>query len=192
MKKLMIAAAIVCAAAMSQAASINWGGTTEWAGGTYEGYANEGAIYSLYLVEGTVGDITTYNKDTGALTVGGKELTAVSTYKPNPAEIENGGFLAEYVNDAANLNGKNLIAVVYDPESVADKFAAAVYGVSGLDDGGQTKNLLFDGTGDSNFTTTTDLAYATPQEGVVSVPEPTSGLLLLLGVAGLALRRRRA
>ena len=192
MKKLMIAAAIVCAAAMSQAASINWGGTTEWAGGTYEGYANEGAIFSLYLVEGTVGDITTYNKDTGALTVGGKELEAVATYAPTPTEIENGGFLAEYKNAADNLNGNSLIAVVYDPESVADKFAAAVYGVSGLDDGGQAKSLLFDGTSDSNFTTTTDLAYATPRDGVVGVPEPTSGLLLLLGVAGLALRRRRA
>ena len=192
MKKLMIAAAIVCAAVVSQAATVNWGGTTEWAGGTYEGYANEGAIFSLYLVEGDVGDITAYNKVTGALTVGGKELAAVATYAPDASEIENGSFVGTYKNDADNLNGNSLIAVVYDPESVADKFAAAVYGVSGLDDAGQPKSLLFDGTGDSNFTTTTDLAYATPQEGVVGVPEPTSGLLLLLGVAGLALRRRRA
>ena len=30
------------------------------------------------------------------------------------------------------------------------------------------------------------------QFGVFNVPEPTSGLMLLLGMAGLALRRRRA
>ena len=38
-----------------------------------------------------------------------------------------------------------------------------------------------------NGTSTTALSWAT-----ASVPEPTSGLLMLLGMAGLALRRRRA
>ena len=36
------------------------------------------------------------------------------------------------------------------------------------------------------------VASTTPFAGVTPTPEPTSGLLLLLGVAGLALRRKRA
>ena len=40
----------------------------------------------------------------------------------------------------------------------------------------------------ADFTNATASAYTTSQ----MVPEPTSGLLMLLGMAGLALRRRRA
>ena len=46
-----------------------------------------------------------------------------------------------------------------------------------------------------NITTssnTVSAAWTASQMGVFNVPEPTSGLMLLLGVAGLALRRRRA
>ena len=35
-------------------------------------------------------------------------------------------------------------------------------------------------------------AYASPSYTAAAVPEPTSGLLLLLGVAGIALKRKRA
>ncbi len=41
----------------------------------------------------------------------------------------------------------------------------------------------------SNFTSS---AYTTSQMSGGAVPEPTSGLLMLLGVAGLALKRKRA
>ena len=40
--------------------------------------------------------------------------------------------------------------------------------------------------------TFTDTIKASGTDGWVAAPEPTSGLLMLLGFAGLALRRRRA
>lgn len=44
----------------------------------------------------------------------------------------------------------------------------------------------------ADFVNGTDSAYTTSQMGGSPIPEPTSGLLMLLGMAGLALRRRRA
>ena len=55
-------------------------------------------------------------------------------------------------------------------------------------------NIAF-GTQNNNSSTFSSLAPASGFQGAghwSSVPEPTSGLLMLLGMAGLALRRRRA
>ena len=73
-----------------------------------------------------------------------------------------------------------------------DRFAATVTGVTFESQG-------FEEVGGAAFTyidaSYTDMVYANGWVNVKSaapIPEPTSGLLLLLGVAGMALRRRRA
>jgi len=196
MKKLMIAAAIVCAAAISQAASIKWGGDIAQADGNtavgagsvaylVRGATTAAAAVSVIKVDGT--DWSAWTTDTGATIVGAHTLTAeqasgnwrfVATY--NISGAEDAGYYSVVVVDgqagAAGLTGSYNYAgqnTLVDPSS------------------GATTDLTI-GDGWSS--------YATPWLGnggfnavsFQSVPEPTSGLLLLLGMAGLALRRKRA
>jgi len=57
----------------------------------------------------------------------------------------------------------------------------------------ETKSGTALGTGAQNLNWGNQSAYTNPSYGHWSaVPEPTSGLLMLIGLAGLALRRRRA
>ena len=60
-----------------------------------------------------------------------------------------------------------------------------------------TVSFTLGDTGDSTINFTTGAGFDTTSQkwassGWQSVPEPTSGLLMLLGMAGLALRRKRA
>ena len=143
MKKLIIAAAIVCAAVVSHAAAFSWEGFDI---NDIDGNAFTGAA-TLYCVEFPA--ITA----TGAVTDG--ELVGNDFSSDLFVADTNYNFYFTAADAAGNT---------YKSETVLAKAWAV-----------GTGSVSFEGNG--TWT---------------AAPEPTSGLLLLLGVAGLALKRKRA
>ena len=195
MKKLMIAAAIVCAAAFAQAATVQWNSGTIYVAKDAAGTTGQGeAAYKATIASGAR-PVTAYvyeltleaytaalAMDTAALydTYFGKVDTKVAAKTTVGTGIASP--LAYTVADNSTVYGLVLYvdeANVNLPEG-KDAFVKAALGTANV---GTTalsvSNMITEHAVSSTWT-------------AVPVPEPTSGLLLLLGVAGMALRRRRA
>ena len=194
MKKLMIAAAIVCAAAVSQAATIKWGGDIAQADGTnpvgvgsvaylVRGTTTAAAAVTTIMVDGT--DWSAWTTDTGASIVGAYTLDATDA---------TGSYRFEATYNITGAADAGYYSVV-----VVDGQAGAVGLTGSYNYAGQ--NTLVDPTSGSMTDLTIGDNWATSSAWVgnggfsavtFAAPEPTSGLLLLLGMAGLALKRKRA
>ena len=198
----MIAAAIVCAAVVTQAATIKWSagglkgtdGETQVANSSVKAYTYEltSAAYSFmtqYAAENGINAAQKYlyeNFDATAntLKVDGVAQTA---YGSNPKSVYSGTVASSTKNLAysTTYNAAQILLYTEDGDdyymaNVATYSTPAEGQLNSKTYGSMGSKWLGEGGSDSDKITWQ------------SVPEPTSGLLLLVGLGALALRRRRA
>lgn len=180
MKKLMILAVVAVAAIATQAASYDWrtkagSSNSVYVNGTETTYSGTAYLFLATSAE------TVYNN-----WIGGTDLSSMASLD---SQAINGGKITA---GAAFDNPADSISVIFATEYVigADRFLyiSTVATQDGSDIGSAT--ISFAGNAATSKLSASTGAYS--GAGWYAVPEPTSGLLLLLGMAGLALKRKRA
>ena len=183
MKKLIIAAAVVCVAAMSQAASVYWGGAIGTPDGadTLPAGTQAALIFSDSAFSGAATTLTGWSVGAEANNGG----SVVGLYTMDQAASDNWAFMSTYSKDGS-VDGYYAVLVLNSAGDMASYYDAGnISGTTGASSPTDlTVNMDWSG---SEYLTSGGYTVA-----IGAVPEPTSGLLLLLGMAGLALRRKRA
>ena len=171
MKKLMVIAATVMMAVVSQAAQVSW--TAE------RGALSDYESSVVYFINASA-----YDSAIACLTKGGDDVATE---------------FAKYVNGQATANKGSFSAVTsYDVENSA---AFIIFADNAIVDGGTYDTTgLIDISGavytppDSapDKIKLTNASFTSKGNAIgEAVPEPTSAMLFLLGIAGLALRRKQ-
>ena len=193
MKKLIIAAAIVCAAAISQAASVSWSVTgllgsdgntlTTGAGYVFCTKGNKAttvdAVTAALAAAATMEDFKSY--------LNNNSLTALKGTVRSDGSISVTGIDLATSGVPAATTGVQLFAVIVDDDNFGEGTKYVVTTASA-----NVKTPAASTTNTANFNVAGAASHTAANWTTAAVPEPTSGLLMLLGLAGLALKRKRA
>lgn len=176
MKKIIVAISAALLGIAASAATVNW---------------QSNAIQSSPDTAVAAGWLVQIYASTVDFSYDAAKAGSIETWATGSTVAAGTTFRATGSGTQANGTTVSYYAVIYDASSVA---AAKNYIVSDnvavtINAAGSAGGLSF---GAMTNTTAANKFLNSSWTATSAVPEPTSGLLLLLGVAGLALRRRRA
>ena len=192
MKKLMIVCAAVVMTAAVQAASVSWAIGNVYSPSDSTAKVAAGSMSAYLFVTANTTDkttgipVTTLAAVQAALDSG--DIAGLSSLSAaHGVNSASGAFTGATGLEGFSSGTLSAFAVVFDN---ADAASAENYF---LVNGGATKDVTFtSATGIKTFAFGSQTSYTQGAGKWSAVPEPTSGLLLLLGMAGLALKRKVA
>ena len=180
MKKLLIAFAAIASAMVVNAAACSWSTT----GTIYKPTDTTTAVagFTAYLFDTTTvsqSALVAALRDGGSIT----DYTAMSTYTtPTAAKVASTAF--EHAEGSISA----YFAIVQDDYVFISNEKSATAAAVGT----ATFGFMSQSSNSKNVFDSSTAVSGAGWYGTAAVPEPTSGLLMLLGMAGLALRRHRA
>ncbi len=181
MKKLMFILAAVAMAVSVQAASVSWTCTNVKDG---SGNAISGIAY--FVNAATLGqeEVATFSKASDWTTA----LSGMYSYSPSDAGKYTHAAVENATLGLADASAQQAYLVIFDTAEITDAshyYLTEVKSVTTYS-GTETAQIKW---GSQSTPSQAAGAWSSVTGGV---PEPTSGLLMLIGLAGLALRRKRA
>ena len=191
MKKLLIAAAAVACAVAAQAATFDWSTAKAY---SIAADSIAGGLAAGHYASATSGNANTmYNQITSYAASWAYEITFTSGTDTD--KISGTFGTGDFTSRAIQVNGLSSGLVKQTDPVTPVNYSIVITGT--LKDGKNAEWTLtsdaISGTWDVPSLGDTKFVTAVPGGWTVApVPEPTSGLLMLLGMAGLALRRKRA
>ena len=186
MKKLMILAAVAAVASCARAASYVWCSMTPlFDPGQTENYLPSGT--SAYLFDAAqvsqadlLGIVLASQEDWMTRAIAGSEAQTTG----DVTSINETSFDRE---QETGTEWKAYFALVYSNGNASHLYVSELVDTTALE---MPTTITFMDSGTNSKNMWKADSFSGP--GWYAIPEPTSGLLLLLGVAGLALKRRRA